>query len=283
MILTESMAAALLLIAVWLSVRIANAPRPWTEFAGLGVTMAVATLVRPATYYFLILMIPLVVAVLKRHDDRRALLMHVGAMVAPVLVLVGGWQIRNAIRVDDASFSGIESTNLYEYRAAAVVALRDGIPFDTARSNLKLEMRIQPGETRAELLDRQRTAALTILRENFQYLPRVWLGGAISLLFGFRSTVLQSLAVPESPWLVLALRLSAVATTAVALIGMALSLRSSWRPSWFALPLLGYLILVSAGPEAYGRMRTPFVPVLLIYAAVALDHLATRRGGGARK
>ena len=48
------------------------------------------------------------------------------AFLVPVVVLVGGWQVRNEREVDSFRFSAIDAYNIYAYRAAGVLAIEHG-------------------------------------------------------------------------------------------------------------------------------------------------------------
>ena len=51
-------------------------------------------------------------------------------------MLLGAWNVRNKVEVGSWRFSGIEAVNLYWFRAAGVVAQREGISLDEARVRL---------------------------------------------------------------------------------------------------------------------------------------------------
>ena len=46
---------------------------------------------------------------------------------------------------------------------------------------------------------------------------------------------------------------------------------------WLAICVLGYFILLSAGPEADARFRVPMVPLYLLVAAQGLNSMVRRR------
>ncbi len=61
-----------------------------------GVALAAATLVRPTTYYFPVLLVPVAVLLLRSRVRWKRLLVSVGVLLLPTVVLIGGWQVRNA-------------------------------------------------------------------------------------------------------------------------------------------------------------------------------------------
>ncbi len=98
--------------------------------AGLacGALLALATLFRPVLYPGLPLIAALYAAgAVWKHGYRsgRGWLASL-SLVAPLLLLVGGWQLRNFVRSGDAGISHVGNANLLFYRAAAVLAELSG-------------------------------------------------------------------------------------------------------------------------------------------------------------
>ena len=93
-----------------------------------GALLAMATLTRPILYPGLPLVTALfAVGAVSLWGVRvaRGWLAAAG-FVAPLLLLVGGWQVRNYVRSGDAAMSHVGNANLLFYRAAAVLAELDG-------------------------------------------------------------------------------------------------------------------------------------------------------------
>ena len=127
-LLTESLAALLLLAFVGCGYRLARDRGPaWPWAVLLGILLAAATHVRPATYYLAVLVVVLLVAFLW-HAGARTVLTTVCVFLVPVIVLVGGWQLRNEREVGSWRFSSIEAHNLYRYRAPASSRSATGSP-----------------------------------------------------------------------------------------------------------------------------------------------------------
>ena len=75
-------------------------------------------------------------------------------LLLPAVVILGMWQVRNVRVSGSAEFSQIKNVNLLMYRAAGVVALRDGISLEAARDRLQRELERQyPDLDGARLLD----------------------------------------------------------------------------------------------------------------------------------
>jgi hypothetical protein len=134
---TEGLATVLVTLVAYTGVRFAQtglAPR-WGVAYGLA--LVAATYVRPTTFYFAALPALILGVVALRAPGRRRAVVRGGlALLVPCVVLLGAWNARNQAEVGSWRFSAIESVNLYWYRAADVVARRDGVTFDEARTEL---------------------------------------------------------------------------------------------------------------------------------------------------
>jgi 4-amino-4-deoxy-L-arabinose transferase-like glycosyltransferase len=122
-LLTETPFAFLVVLSTGLLVLAWRDPRRDLLLVALaGVAIALATHVRPVTYYFPVAG-ALLVALLARAGRRATL---VAAYLVPVLFLVGGWQARNLARAGTASFTLNQQVELYLMRAAGAQALAEG-------------------------------------------------------------------------------------------------------------------------------------------------------------
>ncbi len=138
LVLTETLFALLLVTSAgagaFVALRQPN-QRRWAFVSGL--FLALATLVRPITYY---LVVPVVVGWLlhgwSARWGRRRVLSIVALTALPSLVLVGGWQIRNHRVSGSAGYSQIGNYNALCYRAAGIVAHLEGISFRQAQGKL---------------------------------------------------------------------------------------------------------------------------------------------------
>src|SRR5207244_6507344 len=103
-----------------------------------GLALAIATMFRPICYYlFFPLLVFVIGAAWVGGANRKRVMAVAFAFFLPWLMLVGSWQIRNRVVSGSAQFSSIQSVNLYFYRAAGIVALRDRIPLAAAQAQLQ--------------------------------------------------------------------------------------------------------------------------------------------------
>ena len=100
--------------------------------AGAGLWLALATLVRPLSYYLLLPAAALVFFASRRDRPARA---AAAFLLAPVL-LVGGWKVRNLVRAGTFTLSPIASSELLFYRAAPAAARAEGVPLPEMQRRL---------------------------------------------------------------------------------------------------------------------------------------------------
>ena len=98
---------------------------PPVALFALGALAAVATMVRP-TFWFYPAVIVILLAVRLRRLPRRTLVAQLLVFALPIVVVVGGWQVRNHARVGSWQVSAVPSINLYCDDAAEVEANLSG-------------------------------------------------------------------------------------------------------------------------------------------------------------
>jgi 4-amino-4-deoxy-L-arabinose transferase-like glycosyltransferase len=147
MLLSETTFTLLMLAAVWLLVRSLSPLRGWTGFALSGLAMACAIYVRPVAYY----LVPLGAAGVALYlglKERKAIpararwrpaLVRAGAFLLAPVLLVGGWQLKNLQKTGSARFSHLEGQNMYFYRAAGAISMRDHKPLFQVHREMGLE------------------------------------------------------------------------------------------------------------------------------------------------
>lgn len=305
-IVTEALATVLVTLTAYCLARLVEEGLSGRWAALSALALVAATYVRPTTYYFPLVLAAVLAGALLRnadHDRRRALARATAALVVPCVVILGAWNLRNHAEVGSWRFSGVEAINTYWYRAAGIVAERDGIGFEEARLRLTEDLNDGPGpdvdaaghshgtlppaweDRQGEYYDRASQAGLEILRSE----PPLW---AEQFVRGVYSQLVQSgwggaseyLAGRDAPAPVAAASLAYIwGIEALALAGMATSLR---RPSPHRLAhvllvaLVAYCIAAGAGPDAAAgwRFRVPLWPIWCTYALVGLRELTTRLG-----
>jgi len=147
MLMSETVFTLLALAAVWLLARSLSPLRGSAGFAMSGFALACAIQVRPIGYY----LAPLgaagiaVYVMLKNRTTIpsrarcRLALVRVGAFLLAPALLVGGWQLNNLRYTGSIRFSHIEGLNMYFYRAAGAISMRDHKPLVQVHREMGLE------------------------------------------------------------------------------------------------------------------------------------------------
>lgn len=290
-----------------------------------GLSLALATLVRPISYYAVPLLVVVAgVAVARRTASPRRGLVAAGCVLAAPLVLLGGWQVRNGLRAGTWQFAPIAGSELLFYRAAPVLARLEGRPLTEVQERLGNRERwwrqggavkesdVFPEAPYAKLFPETSRLSLPELsrrwsRQGLEILlahpveavlmaargsvvlflvPSNFILGAQHGLLRPTARALHSWENQDPRGLATAMRLdhpAAAATGALlVLLNAGLLLLASRgvlriprdASAWLHAPLLVallYLVPVSSGAESIDdRYRLPLVPVLAVYAGMAL-------------
>jgi 4-amino-4-deoxy-L-arabinose transferase-like glycosyltransferase len=270
-LLTETLSALALLAIVGVGYK-ALARRPvsagWTAL--LGTALAVATLIRPTTYYFPVLVVPLLV-VARWRAGPRAGLVAVAEFLVPIIVLVGGWQLRNQHEVGSLRFSGIEAVNMYQYRAAGVLAEERGTSAKTQRLRLAREFGPLGSQEQGPYYDRMFDKGFTIVRSHPVQFAKITIKGLGREVGGVgQESISNYLRLDEPTLLTALLALGLLAfwlATAAGIVFAFVRDRARWLGHVLALATASYVLVASAGPEAYSRFRVPVTPILSLFAA----------------
>ena len=270
--------------------------RGWQMPATVGTLIGLATLVRPVSY-FLALPVALLLGTCGGRNDRRAkerLAVMLSAL-APALLIVGGWQVRNYARTGHAEFSQVTGEIALLSRGAAIVARRDGLSFSEARRELDEQTR-PPGADRAEVARLQRERGFAIVRDHLRLFAQTQVKRAVRMMCGpgeHRLAWLLGHPTPDAPGLdllrlpfpeffrkwfwnpswPLALFLFAFAYLAAFDLGIlywllrSVRARSIGATDIFLWSIIGYFL---ATGMASSRFRVPIMPLLSAYAAQGL-------------
>lgn len=305
LLMTETLFTLLIVCAAWTGVMALHTRRV-TWIGGLGASLALATLVRPIAYYlFPASLVGLALFAYRARLTVRDTAVAVLLLSLPWVVLVEGWRLRNYLMTDRAVVSEITVDTLFWYRAAGVVAARDGISFWEAQARLAAGLPDTSGWSPARVRALQERQAAQIIAAHPVLVSKVMLYGATKILAGTgqadlrhffggvpyeaRPSGASGLSLEEarerltrSSW---SLALVAYVVLHLALVyagaarGVLLATRGS-RSWWPAHVLLGgiaiYLVVVAAGPEAYARFRVPVMPFLAVFAGIGWSS-STRR------
>ena len=278
LVLTETLATLLILSSTALLALLVD--RGSSSMAGwfaMGLLLAAATHVRPGQYYLPLLVLVLLLWSSRRYQwGIRRMLRAALALGLPVLVLVGGWQFRNADQVGSSRFSGIEAVNMMKYRAAGVVAEREGGDWREVRRELmdRYGPEFEGGST-GEYYDRMYDKGLEIVLADPVSLLKVTGAGAWRSAVSFPANsdgMFDRWSIPDLFVLRVLIDYAMVPVWLIGLGGVVAAWRSSVnRPVIITsvLPVV-YLFALSSGPESYARFRVPIMPILWLFVAGGL-------------
>ncbi len=104
---------------------------------GIGTCLAVATLVRPVLYYALLPGALFAFVSARRGGQRiRRAAAFAALLFLPILLLVGGWKVRNFRSTGDPTLSHVQNGNLRFWREGAILAKRDGLTMPAQQEKL---------------------------------------------------------------------------------------------------------------------------------------------------
>jgi 4-amino-4-deoxy-L-arabinose transferase-like glycosyltransferase len=267
---------------------------------GLGAVVALATMVRPTMWFYPAVLLVLL-GIRFRDVPRRALVVRLLAFVAPILLVVGGWQLRNHSAVDSWQLSGATGLLLYCSNGARIEARTTGATMLEARERLGCPTegedpdgdctstegwtcRIPDPGARGQGFDEWNHRGLQIMTDHPVQAARIMVEGVVRQIGGpGTDTFRLYLDLPASPPLVLGLFSWNALLWALACVGAAAGLRSGHRAYWaFVIATIAYVIVVSTGDAAYARYRVPIIPLLALLAANGIQWSVRRlrsRGG----
>lgn len=297
-IMPETLFVALLLLCLERLQRFLSEPN-LAYLAQSGFFLALATFVRPVSYY---LVLPLALGVAAYSPRRNGLKWKApGTLCICVLPFLLAWQLRNFAETGYAGFSSIVEKNLYFYQSAEITAEMNhlslaaqqrqlGYPDNTSYFAAHPEQRTW---NQAQRLKFMKSEAVSVMRQHpLMYIRSHLIGVAIVAVSPGATEVLQMLnAYPRGTDMPRRLVNEGVQTSArqalrshpgiapvmmlfagfalllygAAFIGLLSSRRivSPWMLAGTAL----YFLLISGGAQAVARYRLPAIPELCILAS----------------
>jgi hypothetical protein len=286
-VLTEMLFTVVLGVGVWLLWKEGSGiERPWPLSLLYGLLLGASVLIRPVSLYFFIPAGVYLLLVRTRHRWRTALSFVLAFAVLPLL-----WAERNYRRTGYFTVSTIAGYNMLLYRAAGALAIEDPGRFsanlDARDEELKAEAcadltRIYhhdcgqlPFPVVADYYSRLGHSIL--LSHPLAYLKLAALGTAAMMLGGGAAALAEITGLNPRvgiPFLLI----YTVPAFCFAVIGLVKLGKEQQTRRFFYLALLTilYFIVVSAGAEAYSRLRVPIIPIYVVLTAAGIDAMLGR-------
>ena len=277
-ILTETFSSFFLVLSLWLFLRWQRSHRlPW--LVGAGIIAGAAMLTRPVNVFFLPLFLILAAADVRqlRRPSRGAAL---AALIAATLLLPAAWMVRNYAWSGKLVFSTTASQSLMYYRAAGIIAEREGRSLEEVQRTLREReeaLAHSQGLTSWQVAAQREAAAWKIIRSSPGLELRLMAAGFLRALLGPGKVLWAdwgaALRGGRKEWLVMPFTavslLHVVALYLFALVGLlrANRQRLPWLGIW-CLAVFIVIVVAAAGPESYSRYRLPVMPFLAMGAVL---------------
>ncbi len=239
-----------------------------------GLLFGFATLTRPILLYFPLLLLP--ITLITGFSDRSKRVWKAAALLIAFAVPAGSWMAYNQVRTGSFLLSTIDGVNLLYYRAAGTMAEVDNLPIEYERQRLREQLpdtELSTPADYARLRKEQIDLAMRVLREHPWCAIKVWIKGAWVMVrdTGWIQTLtLAGISVRghDKPSFIFRLP-AALFSIGILYAGVVLGIIMMWvqrarKKLLILLSVLGYFLLISAGPEAYARFRVPIVPLLAV-------------------
>jgi len=281
-LLTEGLMAVLLTslaLTLVIALRLERSGHRWWLVVGLLITAT--TMVRPTTYYFgMVLVLAVFVHCGRKLRRLGPALVSAGLVAIPQIVILGTWQWRNLRAFGSPRLSSIEAVNMYFFRGGGVVARREGLSFGAAKDQLSKELP-DPSTfpTQGAYFDEMYSRGIDIVTSHPIDYAIVAIEGLISSAIGPGREPLNmllgdrvSLAAAAVYLVTLCLLWLFVATY----LWFAVRERTTRTTALWLASIPAYVLLISAGPESYGRFRAPVIPILVVMATVGAAELLRR-------
>ncbi len=275
------------------------------------IVLALTALTKPIAMFLPLALLPLFA--LARSKERLRAVFTAGLIFVVISgVLTFSWAYRNHRVGGVFTLSTIADTNLYYYRAQAVLAQAENLNADTARTRLVDEIESAAGQrslTEGERLALQRRVALEILSKHPGLTVSTMVKGSARLLFDpgytlvctlldlettsfecfpgtatmLEANVLQKaldkvfdMTFVQQLTLLGSMVLLGVLYLGAALGMVFLALERNWTALGLLLVVSLYFLILSAGAESTYRFRAPIIPFFAVLAGAGYDSLLTR-------
>jgi 4-amino-4-deoxy-L-arabinose transferase-like glycosyltransferase len=291
----------------------------WKWAFGLGITLAISSLVRPVAMYLPFFIAPLLFLflVMKRRNSFSQAAGKVLVTILVFLVCISPWVYRNHLHYGRWQMSAQSGEHFLQYVVPFVWQSSKGIPFLEGMKKTGVAFREKASSagldveraTPFEISDFQVQMAVEYLKEEPKSaILKAWVVGAIKNLFSSTLIDVSYLLQIERPhffttggntaleqawnfvlgmkgWFGWALIASLVVLGLSRIVQIGGLIRMMGSKRWEALCLLwviGYFLLVS-GPVGYAKYRLPFEPALITLSSIGLMGLFGRGRASANK
>jgi len=295
-LLTETLFTLLLGCFSFSIIKVLEHKRVTLKVMSASFFLAVATMVRPMSYY---LPIPVAIGILiyiLKTDGFKTTVICTVVFALVQLFIIGGWQLRNRIKTGSWEYSSMAGHGLLFDQAAPVIARRDNISIEDVKDLLGYHSppdEFYPGMSNIEISQAKKKRGLEIIKKHPWIYARVYCNGVLRTIFGpgLNTTivVLQSLASHEDYFekyqiikrskLLHLFSFLGVGYLIFLYVGFSIGMLNTKQLNItaiiFILGLVAYIIAIT-GAVGYSRYRVPIMPYILLFASHGFCRIAQK-------
>ncbi len=309
-LLSETLFVFFIVLMFWCGVRFLQtyASAPSVICAALfGLSLGAASMVRPVAYYlvFCVVIALVIYHFIIKQQKFLTLIKCSAALLIGFAVVVGPWQVRNKAITGAYLFTDNPGQIMLYWKAAGMIADRDGIDETTVRAQLLSEMPTEFESIAQKHAMEQQKGVDIILSDIPAYLKftgrtlvRILIGPGVSkfgLYFDGDQAGLADSENNSAAWLTKFENISGYKLWYAIIIAYSLGFilllyilflvgaLKYWKRDQhrillvFSIALIAYFVLASSGHSAAdSRMRFPVVPVIILFASYGLGSLLER-------
>lgn len=291
MVMSETLFVFLVVLSCWLF-SVAQR-RPVAVLLTIsGVVFGLAALTRPVALFA---WVPFMAVLALKGRWKGGLLFFLG-----FVVICGGWMVRNYCHYQRLGFSSIGGYNLLFYNAAALVADREGIPFQQAREKLERDYAVKlTGDNPLDLSAQLGAIATRIIISDPLRYAKVYLQGLFKIITGVKSdeivfritgseirlatfkNILKASDLPLTNRIVTVILaiLEMIFTFGAVLFSLLGIVRRRDLPV-ILFAVLGWYFLLAAAPLPDGRFKIPALPFFYLVGGGLIFAQRASEGAG---
>lgn len=250
-----------------------------------GLMLGLSVLIRPISLYLSVVFVLFLAFVKNFSISKRfmiGLIFLFGYLIGPAV-----WMARNYSLTEAPVVSTKQGDNLLNYRAAGAIAESKDISFRAGRkiARGRAQQYLRSDMSIAEKSRIRSEVGVNIILENTTgYFITASKGFGRIILGPGRASMLELLGYSSPTKVNTIERFMIVGAqvfilTIIYLVVFAgfvhLFLNKKWKPLLILTAIIGYFLVISAGPEAYSRFRVPIIPFIALLAGPAESMLFT--------
>ena len=187
-VLPQILFQSILITIAFFSIKLLKKDWTYKIWFLFGLSLSVASIIKPVGFY---LIFPFVLGVIAFLYFQRVhiyfIVKYLIILFIPIILITGGWLYRNFSITGDFTISHIKALDLIYFKAPAILAYKENIPFEEARIKIVGERDVwnwilmNPRSDEINILESE---SKSILINNPYFTSKILLKGMINTLFG---------------------------------------------------------------------------------------------------